>query len=252
MIKKILAIGAHPDDMEQFAGGTLILLRQNGHNITIAAMTRGECGSKTATPEEIVEIRDKEARKAAEIIGARYTNLGLRDGSVEYSLENVRKVVALIREIRPDIIITHPAKDDYMADHWHTGALVLWAIAESYHPNFDAPTAASAPDKWPHLYHTDPQGLMFSDGQIARVNTIVDITGVIEQKLTAFSAHESQMGFLSHKQKPDAAEKTRRWAITRGEQARVGYAEGFMQQLSAEYPRNNILIEMLPKHVFTL
>lgn len=253
MIKKeVLAIAAHPDDAEQFTGGTLLLLKQQGHSITIAALTDGACGSTTATAEEIIEIRKKEAEHAAQLIGARYINLGIRDGSVEYNLETARKIVALIREVNPYIIFTHPSNDDYMTDHWHTGALVLWAVPEARHTNFEAPTGAPAIGPQPWVYHCDPQGITTPDGQIARVNTIVNISDVIEQKLAAFSAHESQMGFLSHKKKPDAAEKTRRWAITRGEQVRVEYGEGFMQQLSAEYPRNNVLVEMLPGKVYTL
>lgn len=249
--KGILAIGGHPDDMNQFVGGTLFLLSQKGYNITIADLTRGECGSTTASAEEIVAIRKKEAEKAAKMIGAKYLNLGLRDGSIEYNLENVKKLVKLIREVRPDVIFTHPT-DDYMTDHSHTGRLVLWAIPESRHKNFEADTDAPALEHQPHVYHTDPQGLTFSDGQIARVNTIVDISNVIEKKLAAFSAHESQMDFLSHKDEPDAAEKTRRWAVIRGEQVRIPYGEGFSQQLHAEYPRKNILLEMLPGKVYTL
>lgn len=250
--KEVLAIGAHPDDMEQFAGGTLILLKKAGFGITIAALTDGACGSKTLRANEIVRIRLKEAEKGAKMLGANYINLGIRDGSVEYNLENVRKLVKLIREINPEIIITHPAKDDYMTDHWHTGALVLWAVPEACHPNFHVLTNAPVIESMPYVYHTDPQGLTNSDGQIARVNAIVDISDVIEEKLAAFSTHESQVGFLSHKKKKNAVDKTRRWAITRGEQVRVEYGEGFNQQLNAEYPRKNILVEMLPGKVYTL
>src|SRR3989344_3523161 len=243
MKKSVLAIGGHPDDMEQFAGGTLLLLKQAGYAVTIAALTDGACGSKTETAEEIVAIRLEEAQKAAEKIGAKYINLGIRDGSIEYSLENVRKIAGLIRDVNPQIIITHPAKEDYMTDHWHTGALVLWAIPEAGHKNFETGTNASPIKDNPFLYHTDPQGLTFSDGQIAKVNTIVDITQVIEQKMDAFATHKSQIGFLfdcdTKNGDSAAARKTRRWAITRGEQARVEYGEGFTQNLLAEYSRNN-------------
>ncbi len=252
MSKEALAIGGHPDDMEQFAGGTLILLKQAGYEVTIAALTDGACGSKTVTADEIIAIRLEEARKAAKKIGADYINLGIRDGSIEYSLENVQKIAGLIRKIDPEIIITHPAKEDYMTDHWHTGALVLWAVSEASHPNFHTPVKAPATARWASVYHTDPQSLVGTDGQITPVNTVVDITDVIEQKLDAFATHESQMGFLAHRKKGNAVEKTRRWAITRGEQVRVEYGEGFNQELLAEYPRRNILVEMLPGKVYTI
>lgn len=247
----ILAIGAHPDDMEQFAGGTLIQLAKAGHDVTIAALTDGACGSKTVSAEEIVAIRIEEATKAAKIIGARYINLGIRDGSIEYNLENAKKVAGLIRDINPQVIITHPI-DDYMSDHFHTGRLVLWAVPESKHKNFETESKAPPITDQPWVYHTDPQGLTFGDGQYTRVNTIVDISDVIDQKMEAFATHESQMGFLAHRNKGNAVEKTKRWAVIRGEQVRTEYGEGFCQQLSAEYPRKNILVELLPGKVITL
>lgn len=250
MNTKVLAIGAHPDDIEQFAGGTLALLAKQGIEVLIAAMTDGACGSRELPEEEIIKIRRKESEIGAKIIGAKFTNLGIRDGSVSYDLETTKKVVKLIREFKPDIIITHPTID-YMTDHAHTGRITLWAVPESTHPNFVVDTKASALDKQPCVYHTDPQGLIGSDGQIARVNTIVDISEVIDQKLKAFGTHKSQIGFLG-KDKIDSVEKTRRWAITRGQQVRVEYGEGFRQELLEEYPRKNILVEILKDKVYTL
>lgn len=251
MNKKVLAIGGHPDDVEQFCGGTLILLKKAGFEITIAALTDGACGSQTLSTGEIISTRLQEAKTAAEIIGAEYINLGLTDGSVEYNLENVKKLVKLIREVNPGIIFTHPV-EDYMTDHSHTGRLVLWSIPEAGHKNFQASTNAPYIELHPYVYHTDPQGLTFSDGQIARVNTVIDISEVIEEKLSAFSAHKSQIDLLTHQNKPDAVEKTRRWAIIRGEQVRIKYGEGFTQQLFAEYPRKNILSELLPAQSYTI
>ncbi|MEX0616407.1 MAG: PIG-L family deacetylase [Candidatus Woykebacteria bacterium] len=248
--KKVLAVGAHPDDMEQFAGGTLALLTKEGHEVLIAAMTAGECGSRELLDSEVVEVRRKESEEGAKIIGAKFTNLGIRDGSLSYDLETSKKMVKLIREFAPDIIITHPVID-YMADHAHTGRLVLWAVPEATHKNFPADTKASSLTTMSHIYHTDPQGLIGPDGQIVRVNTIVDISETIEQKLKAFAAHNSQMGFLE-KGKINAVEKTRRWAIARGQQVRVEYGEGFYQELLEEYPRKNILVELLIDKVFTL
>lgn len=247
--KSILAIGAHPDDMEQFAGGTLIQLVKKGHKVTIAPLTAGECGTSTLSANDIVKVRAKEQKKAAEIIGADYINLGIRDGCLPYDLETCRKVVALIRETKPTIIITHPTTD-YMSDHAHAGQLVIWAVQEAVHKNFQAPTEAKAMENHPYVYHTDPQGLVGPDGQIARVNTVVDITQTIEQKLKAFGAHESQIDFLPNK--INAVEKTRRWAQTRGEQAGIAYGEGFCQNLLAQYPRKNILVQILKDKVYTL
>lgn len=248
--KEVLAIGAHPDDMEQFCGGTLILLKKAGFNITIAPLTDGACGSLKLSAEEIIALRQKEAERAAKSIGAKYRCLNIPDGCVNYDLETARKVAGLIRDVDPLIIITHPIVD-YMTDHSHTGRLILWAVPEAGHPNFKADSDAPAIEGMPYVYHTDPQGLIGYDGQIVKVNTIVDIGDVIEQKLEAFATHKSQVGFLKTGQ-INAVEKTKRWAATRGQQVRIGFGEGFCQQLLEEYPRRNILIEILGQRVFTL
>ena len=247
--ESILAIGAHPDDMEQFAGGTLLHLVKQGHEVTVAPLTDGACGTKDLSVEEIIKIRAQEQKKAAQLLGVKYINLGIRDGCISYDLETTRKVVALIRKINPSIIITHPTVD-YMADHAHTGQLVVWAVPEAGHKNFEVPTKKAAITHQPFVYHTDPQGLVYPDGQIAPVNTIVDITETIDQKLKAFGAHASQMDFLPNKM--NAIDKTRRWAVIRGEQVGVAYGEGFCQNLLAQYPRKNILVELLPGKVYTL
>ena len=250
--KQVLAIGAHYDDMEQFCGGTLILLKKKGFEIVIAVLTSGECGSKELPAKEIVRVRKKEAKIGARIIGANLLCLGIRDGCISYGLPTVKKLVKLIREYQPEIIITHPTID-YMTDHAHTGKLVLWAVPEATHPNFPVQTKAPALESQPYVYNTDPQGLIGVDGQIVRVNTIVDISDVIEQKLRAFASHKSQMGFLkSNRNQIDAVEKTRRWAATRGQQSRVLHGEGFTQQLLEQYPRRNILADILGDKVFTL
>lgn len=242
---EILALGGHPDDMEQFAGGTLALLARDGHQVTIVPVTSGECGSHELDADAIVTIRQKEAPKAAEILGAKYRCLNIQDGCVSYDLETAKKFVGLIREIAPDIIITHPTVD-YMTDHSHTGQLVLWAVPEAGHENFPANTKAPAIKKQPYVYHVDPEGLVGMDGQIVRVSTIVDISEVIDQKMEAFSAHKSQMGF------PADEEETKQWAVIRGRQVGVGYGEGFTQQQLDQYPKQNILRELLGQKVVTL
>lgn len=251
--KKVLAIFAHPDDGEQFCGGTLILLKQKGYQIVIAALTNGECGSPTLSPTEIVKIRQKEAKKGSSIIGADYLCLEICDGTVSYDLETTKKIVKLLRDYQPEIVFTHPTID-YMTDHAHCGQLLLWAIPEATHKNFPVVTHAKALSYQPYLYHSDPQGLIGDDGQIVKVNTIVDISTVVEKKLKAFSSHQSQVKLLSKtgKNQIDAVEKTRRWAITRGQQVRVSYGEGFNQQLLEQYPRQNILVKILADKVFTL
>lgn len=216
-------------------------------------LTDGACGSKTLSDKNIVEVRREEMKVGAKLMGAEIECVGIRDGCVSIDLETTRKIVKVVREYDPSIIFTHPTVD-YMTDHSHTGSLVLWAVPEAMHPNFKVDSATPAVKSQPYVYHTDPQGLIGTDGQIVRVNTIVDISEIIEIKLKAFASHSSQMDFLKLKTQGlmNAVEKTRRWAATRGQQVRVMYGEGFKQQLLEQYPRQNILKEILGDRVFTL
>ena len=92
MLKTTLTIGAHPDDAEQFAGGDDDFVAADGVG---GAYFGDDCGIDLP-PKKVVAIRRKEAEAGAVVIGASYYNLGLRDGCLEYSLDNVKRVVDLI------------------------------------------------------------------------------------------------------------------------------------------------------------
>ncbi|PYV07506.1 MAG: LmbE family protein, partial [Acidobacteria bacterium] len=98
---RLLAFMAHPDDAEILVGGTLLHLRSAGWELGIATMTAGDCGSATHTREEISRIRLGEANAAAAYLGASYACAGLRDVEVSYSVENLRRVIEVMRGFRP-------------------------------------------------------------------------------------------------------------------------------------------------------
>lgn len=243
MNKTVLAIGCHPDDIEEFAGGTLLLLKDKGFAITMVVMTRGESGSRAVKAEEIIKIRDQEARNAAALLGANYINLGFADEKLEVKPGNTRKLVEAIRGVNPVAIFTHPVID-YMSDHENTGRLVLEAAPAAKHPNYEAGTAPAI-ESLPYLYHWDMQDLRDTNGQYLPVGAIVDISEVIEEKLRAFGQHFSQMGSSEHRKTSDVTQKARFWGRIRGNQVRVLYGEGFNQQLMAGYPPRNFLAEVL-------
>jgi LmbE family N-acetylglucosaminyl deacetylase len=113
---RILAAHAHPDDIETLAAGTLALLAGQGHSIVIATLTAGDCGSCGLGPEETSAIRQVEARTAAAMIGAGYRCLGFPDLGVFSDDATRRRVTELVRELRPDLVITAPPAD-YHPDH---------------------------------------------------------------------------------------------------------------------------------------
>src|SRR2546423_1746323 len=99
----VLAIAAHPDDMELICGGTLIRTQMLGRATAILDLAAGEMASR-GTPE----LRAKEATKAARVMGvAVRENLGLPDGGIQNTPENRTKVAVVIRRLQPRIVITH-------------------------------------------------------------------------------------------------------------------------------------------------
>src|SRR5690349_24871900 len=101
---RIVCIHAHPDDAEILAGGTLALLSEAGHSISIVSMTPGDGGSSLHTAEEIAAIRRKEAAEAARLIGAEYRCAEFRDMAIFNTDDSRRRVTELVRSTHPDKI----------------------------------------------------------------------------------------------------------------------------------------------------
>jgi bacillithiol biosynthesis deacetylase BshB1 len=114
----ILAVGAHPDDIELACGGTIAQLVHQGYKVALCDLTQGELGTRGTK-----EIRREEAQHAAKILGAlTRRNLHIPDGNVEVSKRNILKIITLIRELRPAILII-PYGIERHPDHVHTSEL---------------------------------------------------------------------------------------------------------------------------------
>src|SRR6266705_3191696 len=113
---RVLALHAHPDDVEFQCDGTLPLLGQAGCHITIATMTAGDCGSAELGPQEISAVRRKEAKAAADLLGADYMCLEFKDVLIAINDDSRRRVTEAVRRARPDIIL-NATPVDYMSDH---------------------------------------------------------------------------------------------------------------------------------------
>ena len=132
---RVLALHAHPDDIEFQCSGTLILLREAGCEVVIATMTPGDCGSAEHDAEAISAIRRDEARAAAALIGAEYLCLEFRDMAIFNDDESRRRVTEALRRVQPAIILTAPPSD-YIADHEMTSLLVRDACFSASCPNY--------------------------------------------------------------------------------------------------------------------
>ena len=106
MTVRILAIHAHPDDLEILAAGTWPHLSKQGHPITIVTMTPGDCGTAEYDSETIASMRRKEALNAAKQIGAEYICAEFRDMAIFNDDAARRRVTELLRVTQPDIVIT--------------------------------------------------------------------------------------------------------------------------------------------------
>jgi N-acetylglucosamine malate deacetylase 1 len=178
----VLAIGAHPDDIELSCGGTIAKLVEDGHNVALADLTQGELGTRGTK-----EIRAKEASEAAKILGVvSRRNLKIPDGNIELSKANLKKVITLIRELRPRILII-PHSVERHPDHVHTHRLCkeawfyagLRKIATSLNGKVQNPHRPDNFFEFMQWYEFTP-------------SFIVDISSTFDIKMRAIKAHTSQ------------------------------------------------------------
>jgi len=244
---RILALHAHPDDVEFQCAGTLALLARRGCAITIATMTPGDCGSAEHGPEEIAEIRRDEARKSAQLLGAEYVCLEFRDLSIVVDNLSRGKVCECLRRARPDIVLTAPPVD-YMTDHEITSVLVREACFSASAPNYSTrqwdPARALA--KIPHLYYVDSVEGVDPFGKPLAPDFIVDITETFPLKQKMLACHESQRNWLRKQHGIDEyLNMGERWSTARGKEIGVKYGEAFRQHKGHPYPGDNLLLALL-------
>ncbi len=241
----ILAVGAHPDDVEFKCAGTLSMLRKKGCSIVIATVAAGDCGSAEYSADEIMRIRRAEAQASAAILGAPYRCVDERDLAIDYNTATRRKVTALIRDTDPIIILTNPLVD-YMVDHEVTGRLVRDACFCAGLPNFVVPGNLKATNRIPHLYYFQPVGGCDNLGNPVNTQFLVDITSEIEVKRKMLMSHASQRNWLlKHHGVDHYVNSMVEDAEKLGKQAGCTYAEGFTQHLGHPYPSDNALLKML-------
>jgi LmbE family N-acetylglucosaminyl deacetylase len=246
---RVLALHAHPDDVEFQCAGTLALLREKGCAVTIATMSPGDCGSAEHDSEEIAEIRRNEARASAALIGADYLCLEFRDMSIFNDDESRRRVTEALRRVRPDIILTAPPVD-YLCDHEMTHLLVRDACFAAPIPNYATQQWDPAPPLTaiPHLYMVDPIEGQDRNGVPVPVDFYVDVSRVFETKKKMLACHASQRNWLLKQHGMDEyLESLTKWSTHRGSEIGVAHAEGFRQYRGHPYPQSNRLLELVGK-----
>lgn len=244
---RVVAIHAHPDDIEFQCAGTLALLKDRGCEIEVATMTPGDCGSAEMGCAEISATRRDEAAAAAELLGAKYTCLEFRDLSICFDNESRRRVTEYLRRTRPDIVLTAPPVD-YMSDHEVTSRLVRDACFNASVPNYTTRQwePARPSPRIPHLYYVDPLEGVDYFGRELPTQFIVDITGKFELREKMLACHASQRNWLRQQHGIDEyLDSGKRWSHKRGRQISVDYGEAFRQHLGHPYPHENLIATIL-------
>lgn len=219
----ILAIVAHPDDVELSFGGTLLTHQKMGFKVGVLDLTKGELGTR-GTPE----IRAKEAEEAGKILKLSVReNLGIADGFFENNKENQLKVAAQIRRFQPKIVITNAIYDRH-PDHGRGAELVETACFVS--------GLKAVETKWEEKTQQAyrPEKLYFSIQSTAHEpDLLVDISEVIEERRAAIQAFKSQF-FDPSSSEPETFISSQGFmnmlearAIEYGQRIGVQYAEGF-------------------------
>lgn len=178
----ILAIGAHPDDVELSCSGTLAKEISHGKKVGILDLTRGELGTRGSA-----EIRDKEANDAAKILGvAVRENLGFADGFFTNDRSHQLEIIKILRKYQPEIVLCN-AIDDRHIDHGKGSKLVSDACFLSGLQRIETTFEGNPQSAWrpKHVFH-------YIQWKEIQPDFVVDITGFMDQKVEAVKAYQSQ------------------------------------------------------------
>ena len=193
--KVAIAIGAHPDDIEFYMAGTLLMLGKAGYETHYLNVASGSCGSAEYGSAALRAIRATEGRAAAKILDTHFHPSLTDDLEIFYNLGLLRSLAAVIREVKPNVILTHPPQD-YMEDHTNTCRLAVTAAFARGMPNFKTTPSRPMADYEVTLYHSMPHGLRDQLRRRVTPGAFVNTASVHKTKRDALAAHKSQQKWL--------------------------------------------------------
>jgi len=222
----LLIVMAHPDDAELCCSGTILSCIDNGLSVGMIDLTRGELGTRGSA-----KIRIQEAKNAAKVLGVKFRyNLELRDGFISDDEESILKVVKIIREFKPKIIITN-SKTDRHPDHESAAILVKKACFLSGLLKINTKKDNIVQESW------RPKSLFYSiQNNYVEPHFIIDVSKYFETKIDVINCFESQFydpkskesdSFISTKEFMDFI-KSR--SIEMGHSIGVKHGEGFTSE----------------------
>ena len=218
LIQRALVVVAHPDDIDFGMAGTMAVLTSQGVDVAYCLVTSGDAGGdeSTLTKQERAEVRESEQTAAAAVVGVtKLTFLRWPDGQVEPTLELRKAIARVIREHRPDLVITQSPERNYERiyashpDHLAAGEATLRAV----YP--DARNPHAFPELLAEGYAPHAVATVWVGGNSP--NLVVDITESFATKLAALRSHVSQVGH-----RDDLEETMRNWASANALAAGLG------------------------------
>ena len=228
MTRRLLTIGAHSADFVWRAGGAIALTTAAGGTASVLALSYGERGEsgelwkeQDQTVERVKEIRHAEAERAAARLGADFACLDLGDYPLEIGKEALVAIADRVRELAPDVVLTHTDRDPFNPDH----AAAFFAVERA--------RALAAGAGVPSSFETvePPELLLFEPHQPELCNftptTFVDITPVFDQKLAAMAEMKAQAHL--HEYYAQRAEQRGNHARRSSGDAAIRYAEAFQR-----------------------
>jgi LmbE family N-acetylglucosaminyl deacetylase len=221
VLESAMVIMAHPDDAEFTVAGTVAAWAKGGCRVTYVVCTDGNAGSHEPgmTRERLAEIRRAEQRAACTTLGvSEVAFLGYDDGQLQPTLDLRRDLVRVIRQHKPQVVITwDPTRllvgDEYInhPDHRAAAQAALDAVAP----------ASAMPLLWPEVGAPHQVRQVYIYGH-DKPNVWVDVTETIEQKIAALKQHASQMGGW------DPTEMIKEWGAETGKEKGLAYAESYL------------------------
>ncbi len=219
----VLAFGAHPDDVEISASGTLLVHAAAGKRTGVVDLTRGELGTRGSA-----ELRDREAEKASAILGLSVrVNLRLPDGFFTCDRDSLQKVIEQIRRFRPEIVLCNSVEDRH-PDHGRASKLVSDACFYAGLPKVESEWDGNTQEAWrpKTVYH-------YIQDRPLKPDLIVDITGFLDKKMDSILAYSSQFYSLGSEgpqtpiSTPEFLEFIKARAVQLGRTINTLHGEGF-------------------------
>ena len=220
---RVMVVGAHPDDPDFLAGGTVAKFASEGRELTYVIVTNGNKGTsdRSVTPAQLVPLRQAEQRQAAAVLGVTHVEfLGYEDGELEDTRQLRCDLTRQIRRWKPDLIVTLNPKRTYAnfpgwhRDHRTTGRVVLdcvFPLARDYLA-FPELMPEYEPHKVREVYTI----------QWEQPDLLIDITDTMDRKLEAARCHASQIANVT-----EFEARMRSRAAALGKEKGFRYAEGF-------------------------